>query len=59
MDTIVARYRRPAFRDPDQLDDEDYSGSLPGLSHKFALPPIAQVGPPSIPPLAADAVCPC
>lgn len=47
MDTLVARYSRPAFRNPDEFDNDndefDYNGSLPGLSHRFAMPPIAQV----------------
>ena len=47
MDSLVSRYSRPAHQNPDDLvaeeDEFDYNGSIPGLSHKFAMPPIAQV----------------
>ncbi|EPE06316.1 proteasome component pre2 [Ophiostoma piceae UAMH 11346] len=46
MDSLVSRYSRPAHQNPDDLvaeeDEFDYNGSIPGLSHKFAMPPIAQ-----------------
>ena len=46
MDALVARYSRPAFNRTPYFDeeDEDYCNpSMPSLSLKFALPPVANV----------------
>jgi hypothetical protein len=42
----VAQYSRPAFAEEGQTEEEQLElyGSTPGLSLKFALPPVAQVG---------------
>ncbi len=48
MDTLVAKYSRPAFQrnepfsDQDELDAGD---SVPSLSLRFAMPPVAHVCP--------------
>jgi hypothetical protein len=46
MDSLVAQYSRPAFAEEGQTEEEQLElyGSTPGLSLKFALPPVAQVG---------------
>ena len=44
MDTLVARYSRPAFHEPEAFsdpEDQDYNDTVPSL--KFAMPPVAQV----------------
>lgn len=49
MDTLVARYSRPAFEENENLfrdeeqQDLDLMGAAPPLSLKFAMPPVAQV----------------
>lgn len=45
MDSLVAQYSRPAFAEEGQTEEEQLElyGSTPGLSLKFALPPVAQV----------------
>lgn len=45
MDTLVARYSRPAFHQDSYFEeDEDYlSPNAPSLSLKFALPPVSNV----------------
>lgn len=44
MDALVARYTQPAFANEGYTSEEqeEYADSLPPLSLKFALPPIAQ-----------------
>lgn len=44
MDALVAQYTKPSFAHEDLTteDAETYADSLPPLSLKFALPPIAQ-----------------
>ena len=46
MDTLVARYTRPSYENEgySEQDYQELSESIPSLSLKFALPPIAQVG---------------
>lgn len=43
MDTLVAQYSRPAFENEGYSQQEHYelSQTLPELSLKFAMPPIA------------------
>jgi 20S proteasome subunit beta 5 len=45
MDTLVARYSRPAFEqnEPFQDEAEDFTNPVPSISLKFAMPPISQV----------------
>lgn len=45
MDSLVARYSRPAFEQHEALqeDMEDLTNPVPSISLKFAMPPIAQV----------------
>lgn len=45
MDTLVARYTRSPFDTEgfSSEDQQDYTDSLPPLSLKFALPPVARV----------------
>ncbi len=52
MDTLVARYSRPAYQQNENLfsehDQDDFNGdSVPSLSLKFAMPPVAHVCTPS------------
>lgn len=47
MDTLVARYSRPAYTENEaftEQDEQDFSDGVPGPSLKFAMPPVAQVG---------------
>lgn len=46
MDTLVARYSRPAYAQNEGLteqDELDFGDGVPGPSLKFAMPPVAQV----------------
>ena len=45
MDTLVARYGRPAFEDEEysQSEQQELSQTTPSLSLNFALPPLANV----------------
>ena len=47
MDTLVARYSRPAYQQNENLfsehDQDELNDSVPGLSLKFAMPPVAHV----------------
>lgn len=45
MDTLVSRYARPMFENEgySQNDQQDLYESVPSLSLKFAMPPVAQV----------------
>ena len=46
MDTLVARYSRPAYHDNEvfsEQEQQDLSDSVPSLSLKFAMPPVAHV----------------
>lgn len=46
MDTLVAQYSgRPQFESEgqDELQQQELYGPAPGLSLKFAMPPVAQV----------------
>lgn len=47
MDTLVAKYSRPAYAQNEPLEDEELSHELMDpaahLSLNFAMPPIAQV----------------
>lgn len=45
MDTLVARYSRPAYQQHEAVEDEAYDVMSPAatLGGKFAMPPIAQV----------------
>lgn len=55
MDSLVARYSRPAFEENEDIfrDEEEQDlelmGAAPPLSLKFAMPPVAQVRCPSSP----------
>lgn len=51
MDTLVTQYSgRPQFQNEghDQLEEQELYGQTPGLSLKFAMPPVAQVGLPGL-----------
>lgn len=46
MDTLVAKYSRPAYAQNEGLteqDEMDFAEGVPGPSLKFAMPPVAQV----------------
>jgi len=46
MDTLVARYSRPAYHDNEvftEQDEQDLCDAAPSLSLKFAMPPVAHV----------------
>ena len=45
MDTLVSQYSRPMFQNEGYSEDEqqELSDSIPSLSLKFALPPVARV----------------
>ena len=47
MDTLVARYSRPAYQQNENLfseyEQDELNDSVPGLSLKFAMPPVAHV----------------
>lgn len=45
MDALVARYSRPMFENEgySREDQEELYQSVPSLSLKFAMPPVAQV----------------
>jgi hypothetical protein len=47
MDSLVAKYSRPAYAQNEPLDDDEFSNELMNpsahLSLNFAMPPIAQV----------------
>lgn len=46
MDTLVAKYSRPAYAQNEGLteqDEMDFADGVPGPSLKFAMPPVAQV----------------
>jgi hypothetical protein len=45
MDSLVAQYSRPSFQNEgnDEIQQEELFGPTPGLSLKFAMPPVAQV----------------
>ena len=46
MDTLVAKYSRPSYQQNEPFSERDefeYSDSVPGLSLKFAMPPVAHV----------------
>jgi len=46
MDTLVARYSRPAYQDNEvfsEQDQQDLDDAVPSLSLKFAMPPVAHV----------------
>lgn len=50
MDTLVAKYSRPAYAQNEgftEQDEMDFADGVPGPSLKFAMPPVAQVRPPS------------
>ena len=47
MDTLVARYSRPAYHDNEvfsEQEQQDLNDTVPSL--KFAMPPVAHVGNP-------------
>jgi len=49
MDTLVAQYSRPAYQQNEPFSEDDgldFSDSVPGLSLKFAMPPVAHVSSP-------------
>ena len=48
MDTLVAQYTKPPFENEGFSPEEqqDYAESVPPLSLKFVLPPVARVGNP-------------
>ena len=51
MDTLVAKYSRPAYAENEGLteqDELDFANAVPGPSLKFAMPPVAQVKLPSL-----------
>lgn len=44
MDTLVARYSRPAYQENEVLSEQeqqDFTDTVPSI--KFAMPPVAQV----------------
>lgn len=46
MDTLVAKYSRPAYAQNEgftEQDEMDFADGVPGPSLKFAMPPVAQV----------------
>jgi 20S proteasome subunit beta 5 len=46
MDTLVARYSRPAYLENEvfsEQEQQDLTDSVPSLSLKFAMPPVAHV----------------
>ena len=46
MDTVVARYSRPAYQQNETFsedDQQDLADPVPSLSLKFAMPPVAHV----------------
>lgn len=46
MDTLVAKYSRPAYAQNEGLNEQDeldFGDGVPGPSLKFAMPPVAQV----------------
>lgn len=47
MDTLVAQYSRPAYHQDDLFSDHEnqdfVDDGAPGLSLKFAMPPVAHV----------------
>jgi hypothetical protein len=46
MDSLVAQYSRPAYQQQEPFlenEQDELSESVPGLSLKFAMPPIAHV----------------
>ncbi len=47
MDTLVARYSRPTYQDNEvfsEQEQQDLTTTLPPLSLRFAMPPVAHVG---------------
>ncbi len=47
MDALVAKYSRPAFQQNESFaeqDEQDVCDSVPSLSLRFAMPPVAHVG---------------
>jgi 20S proteasome subunit beta 5 len=46
MDTLVARYSRPAYQQNEafsEQEQQDLADGVPSLSLKFAMPPVAHV----------------
>jgi 20S proteasome subunit beta 5 len=46
MDTLVARYSRPAYQQNEvfsEQEQQDLADAAPSLSLKFAMPPVAHV----------------
>lgn len=46
MDTLVARYSRPAYQQNEvfsEQEQQDIADAAPSLSLKFAMPPVAHV----------------